>query len=528
MNTYGQLALTTNPVLYLGSPTTTDQSGSLFYSLSSNTLSPTGQPIVYGADSSFLIDSAHTVTIDGNPIFINDIVSVEFVVLLSRPTDIVNILVDSDGQNSISADQNGFTIKLYFQSSLITYSKSVSVLVSDWDKKHHVIVAYSDNRATLSVNDQIAEIRFDDPLIESSSVIVGGGYSGYSYLLDGLGFYTKNLENKTNFLDDPGSGYATYSGLVFDGHVTSLDGFISGYNALYTAKDFKFVANPDYYVITHIAAFGQPDPGYLIIRCNDKNAIVNCTIDNGVTQTFSDYLLVDISVSSTLHIQVPAGGFSKDTRINIISIYTADVLDKSPASLVLNGKALYPNDFENSIVNNPSGVKLINSTYTGTWIYGQTTPDIPSSIELVFKPFDDSVKTYVLNNSDGECSFGPAGQITNFTAYLNGVVVTDLTDIKLNQWNHLVLTIVSPAATSFYLNSSAGSAPTTTLSYMLLGAYQQVLTAQNVIDLFSVLCGTDKLSVVEPSIPIVEGVFDNGFGFNYYSFPWSIIGAGGR
>lgn len=528
MNTYTQLALSNNPSLYFAAPTTTDQSGTSTYALSSNTLSAAGQPIIYGSDSSFLVDSSHKVNINGNPIFVNSNVVMELMGVFRQPTDDVNILIDSSGQNALTVGPNGFTLKVYFQNSLLTYTKSAAVNIKQWDIKFHIQLLFSGTRAAISVNGELDEISFDTPMTESTAVTLGGGYSGYSFLLDGIGFYNKSITDKTKFINDPGTGYDRYSGIVFSGNTSVLDGFKRGYTTKYAATDFKFVSNPDYFILTHMASFAEQDPGYLIVRCNDETVQINCTIDNAAMITFTGYALIDITTNSILHIQIPKSNFNSNLTITIEAVYSGNVADKTPAKLALTGKALYPLNFDNSIVNYPLGVQLLHSTYTGTWLYGPTSPNIPKSIELVFKPLDSTVKTYVLNNGDGECSFGPGGQITNFTAYLNGSVVTNLTNIKMNQWNHLILTLASPTATTFYLNSAAGSIPATDLTYMLLGSYQQVLSLQNVTALFSVLSGVDKISVTEPSIPIAEHIFDNGFGFNYYSFPWSIVGAGGR
>jgi hypothetical protein len=214
--------------------------------------------------------------------------------------------------------------------------------------------------------------------------------------------------------------------------------------------------------------------------------------------------------------------------VKIKTIYDGNVFNKSPAQLTLNGQAMYPFDFDASIVNYPNGVLLQEAAYSGTWVFGPGHENIPQSIEIVFKPTESDNITYVFNNSDGECSFGPGGQITNFTAYLNGALVTDLDDIKFNQWNHLVLTLASPTDDSFFLNTEDGSLVTETISYMLLSGYEQELQLANVTTLFGILCGIDKISVIETALAINEGIFDNGFGFNYYSYAWAIIGAGGK
>ncbi|MFY3742253.1 MAG: hypothetical protein HMLIMOIP_002722 [Candidatus Nitrosomirales archaeon] len=211
--------------------------------------------------------------------------------------------------------------------------------------------------------------------------------------------------------------------------------------------------------------------------------------------------------------------------ITIDGISNGDVLYETPADLELTGLALYKASDE-SIVNCPDGVKLTDAAYKGTWIVSDVMPSPPETVEIVFKPQDDTETTIIFSSTDGSASYGPTGSIVGYTCYLNGTLVTDLSDLKYGQWNHLVLIDSTPSATEFYLNSDDGLPSGTDITYMLLTAYPETLDEPEIVTLYKILLGTDLLSQSE-SASINEGVFPGGQSFNSYSYTWAILGAGG-
>jgi hypothetical protein len=520
MSTFDKIAFGDRPKLYLSAPDTVDKSGTGAFSLSSNNLSPIGQPVIYGSEFSFLMTDSTTVDVVGNPIFFSDKTSFECVIFAGRPTEDVSILVDDDGQNALLITPDGITLKLFFENLLSTYSKTTTVNIKDWNKKLYIVVTITATQATLSVNGVGSILTYQDSILDSSNITIGGGYSGYKYLVDGIGFYGKTVSNKVDIIDDKYSGYSNYVARRNGGRVTKFDGYRRGTKLTLTLSDSSFV-NGDQYVFSYLVTQINQGLDYIIVRANDERVVVSYDIDFDQSGDFTEYLLVSAVDESNIRFIVNSTEVEDDFTITIETIYNGDILYETPADLELIGQALYSDPSE-SIVNLPDGVKLPESTYVGTWI----AEDPPGTVEIVFKPVDEGIDTYVFYSSDGSVSYGPTASITGYTAYLNGQLVTDLTDVRYDQWNHLVLTHDSPTSLDFYLNSNDGLAPSTTISYMTLASYPSVLDTDVISVLYSILTGIDLLNVSE-TVAISEGTFSGGQGFNSYSYAWAILGAGG-
>jgi hypothetical protein len=523
MSTYDKIAFTSRPTLYLSTPDTIDKSGTGAFSLSSNNLSVTGQPIIFGSELSFVMSSTTTVDVVGNPIFFNDTATFECVIFASRPTQDVSILIDDDSQNSLLLTPDGVTLKLYFESLLSKYSRTTTVKVKDWNKKLYIVVSITSTQATLSVNGIGNILTYQDTIVNSSNVTIGGGYAGYKYLIDGIAFYKKTIQNKINIIDDPYSGYSNYATRSNSGRVTNFKGYQRGIKQTIALDKAAFVKslNGDQYIFSYLVTKIKQGLDYIIVRASDERITVSYDIDFDQSGQFTEYLLVSSVDDSNIRFIVNAADVESDFTISIETIYNGDILYETPADLELIGQALYSERSE-SIVNVPDGTKLPEATYVGTWILESS----PKTIEIVFKPIDEGVDTYVFFSTDGFASYGPTGAISGYTAYLNGENVSDLTNIRYDQWNHLVLTHATPTATDFYLNSDDGLAPTTTISYMLLTAYPTVLGSNTITILYSILSGIDLLTASE-EVVITEGMFSGGQGFNAYSYAWAILGAGG-
>lgn len=523
MNTYDKVALSDRPALYLSAPQTTDKSGTGDFALTSNNLSATGQPIIFGSEFSYFMDSTKTVNVTGNPLFFNDTATFECVIIAGEPTQDVPIVIDDDAQNAVLITSQGVTLKLFFDNALSTYSKSATVRVSDWNTKLYIIVTITNNQATLSVNGQSQILNYVDTIVGSSNVVIGGGYSGYKYLLDGVGFYNNTIQGKARLINDPGSGYSNYVSTRLNGRTTRFEGYQRGYVDTFTLD--KFLFSDGQYTLVYLAGSVQEGMDYLTVRANDEKVNVYYDINLDDSGNFYEYLLVGTVDDATLRFVVNAADIDASFTMTIESVYDGDVLYQTPADLVLSGLALYGPGAE-SIVNYPDGTKLPGAAYTGTWILSDDFVDVPKSVEVVFKPVDSGNDAFVFASTDGQASVGPTGSITGYTAYLNGAVVTDLDDVRYDQWNHLVLTKASPSATEFYLNSDDGLAGDETMSYMVLTGYQTQLVIGDVTRLYEIISGMDLLSVSETA-SISEGAFENGTAFNAYSFAWAIVGAGG-
>lgn len=133
--------------------------------------------------------------------------------------------------------------------------------------------------------------------------------------------------------------------------------------------------------------------------------------------------------------------------------------------------------------------------------------------------------TIVFSSTDGKVNLVTQ---SGYTMWLNGVSVADLSGVLWNQWNHLILTIASPAATTFFINTDgAVSTPPQPLDYLFISSYPNVLATADIQTLYSVVSGLDILTVAEAPVPINEGVFGTGGPFATYSLTWSIVGVGG-
>jgi hypothetical protein len=519
MSNYDHAALLTRPTFYLSAPETTDKSGAALYDFTDNDLSAAGQPIIYKNTASFVMSDATNADIDGNPIFFNSTASFECVIVAKRPTEQVPILIDSDGMNALYIDPNGITVKLFFDNATSTYAKVATVRIKNWNVKMYVSLSISSTQAVISVNGQASILSYTDAIVVSSTITIGGGYTGYSYLIDGVGFYNTTATNKISLIDDPASHHAQFSGNKHDGLTTLFDGYRSGYKQTFELKDFRY--SNDTFILSYYVNAVDEGIDYLSVTTNDESVTVSYDVDMDDFGEFTEYLLLGSISESTIRFILEADQVDSDFQLIIEGVYNGDVLDATPASLVLDGLALYSNPSE-SIVNYPDGVLLPGSSYTGTWLDA-----IPSSIEIVFKPTETTAETYVVSSTDGGVSSGDTGGVTGYTTYLNGATTTDMSEVKYNQWNHLVVTLAEPEATEFYLNSDDGIANEEVISYMSLTAYPNVLTGADAEELYNIFCGTDGINISDTLSTVSEGTFGTGDAFNYYSYAWAIVGAGG-
>lgn len=524
MNTYDKLAMSNKPELYLSAPDTIDKSGASLFTLDNNNLSGIGQPIVYGNEFSFIMSSSTTVDVVGNPIFFNDSTTFECVIFASRPEQEVPIIIDDDSQNALLITPDGITLKLFFNNTNSTYATTATVDIKDWASKFYIIVNITKTQTTLTVNESSTILNYSDQIVDSSNITIGGGYSDYEWLMDGIGFYKNKVTNKSSVINDPYSGHGLYVESRYNGRSTKFDGYTSGYKESFGLDDFIY-SDGQYGLIYYVTAI-QGELQYISVKCNDERVTVLYDIDLDVTGEFKDYLLLTTVTDSTLRFIVNSEEVDSDFMLTIEGVSNGNVLYETPADLELSGLALY-SESQESIVNCPDGVKLDDAAYKGTWIISEVMPNSPKSIELVFKPKVTTLETFIIASADGSVSYDDiATSITGYTATLNGNVVTDLSNMRMNQWNHLILTHATPTATEFYLNSDDGLPAGTAVDYMLLAAYPDELTTDQTQVLYQVVSGIDILEAQETAT-VIEGVFESGESFNSYSYTWAIVGGGG-
>lgn len=524
MSTYDNLALSSRPLLYLSAPDTTDKSGRGLFALSSNTLASTGQPIIVEQANSFYMDQTKSVTVTGNPLFLNEGRIMEVVLFLQKPTQSFHILIDDDSMNSLTITESSIELRLFFTDVSSTISKSITIPVKDWDSKKHVVVNIGNNQATLQVNNDSDYMLFPGVLVESTNLLIGTTYTDYFYLMDGLGFYDKTFSMKNDYIDDNDSGHESLVSRGFKGSLSLFDEYETVYKADIMLSDFEFNAEAGTRTyILHLPK-SESDIDYFLIKANDENVEVTLYIDFTLSEVFRDRAFAD-NVTDSIMFVVDSQVTDPSFYLEVRGISNANVFSKNLAEFSVAGVAQYSNS-SSSIVNCPDGMLLESATYTGTWITGSEWL-IPKSIEIVFKPLDSSVKTYVFYSSDGEVSFGPAGQITNYSAWLNGQSVANLSTIRLNQWNHLVLSLATPASSTFYLNNNSAAASTRNIKYLSIAAMQDQKVLADVTALYTNYISSDVIEVADSGAEIDEGDFGSGSPVRIYSFAWSISGAGG-
>lgn len=527
MSKYNQLALTSSPLLYLAAPVLTDQSSSNTVSITSNTLEAIGQPIIYGNDSSFLMDNTRSLSMDADLVFAVGSL-VEFV-LFATPVDGEVAIYATDLDSGIFITQNSVLLRISVIDGDITNTQVIEIPIENWDRKLYCRATIGSSQATLNVNDASDSVVFSGSVVAGSSATLGLNIvSGYQFLLDGFGVYFNKIENKADCLDDPGSGHSTYASIIHSGHTTKFETFLSG--------GVKNVGISDFYealvdtvnkclLYTHRIPVTDVDSKYLVVRTNNDWVDVEYDVSGGTIIEFNKKTAIQLADSNAvvtfrLPIDAPA-----DFMMEIETVLDATIYSTTPAILTPTGNPIFPSKFEESIVNCPSGLDLEMATYAGVWIeFDIASPEPPKTIELVFKPIDSTETVVIFDSSDGTVT--TAAQ-SGYTMYLNGVSVSDLDDIKWNQWNHLVLVNASMAATDFNLNTDGSSDPMK-VSYQLITSYPTVLNGTQIAALYTILAGADVISLADSPMNLDESEFDNSLPFKTYSYAWSILGAGGN
>lgn len=523
MSLYDQLAFASKPNFYLAAPITTDQSNSGVYTISSNSMALGGQPIIRGHNKAFKVNATANAVIDGNPIFKAG-VTTEFVVLAER-TEENTALVLADNGSGIWLTPYSVMLSLTYNKNESIQSLACAIPIVNWNRKLHIVVTIGVNQASLTVNGESETISLDGILDSAiTETVIGAVFpTDYSFLLDGLGIYTRKLYSKNVAIDDQSIGHNIYAARVYAGTSTNFNTFDQvekieiGTSSLSFTSQFMRDAYTFHYRVPN-------STNYVSIEVNDDTMSIDWDLNNGQIGTFTKKLVVPITLIGGSIITFRLGNTPRsDFKAVIRSIRSADIVQSTPALLLATGQPIFTDNIEDSIVNVPAGVDMTYASWAGTWLTSDRA-DLqvpPQSIELIFRPEEDGV---IFASSDGSVSTTAQ---SGYDMWLNGVPVTDLTNILMNQWNHLVLVKTSATATTFTLNTDGSSSPTA-MQYLLLTSYFQELDDSDVANLYKVSIGADDITVDEVPVEIIEGSFDNGQPFQTFGNTWAIVGTGGN
>ena len=517
MSNYDQTAIASDPEFYLSSASLSDQSGKSLYVLDNDALN-IGQPIIVGNKSSFIVDATHPINLDSNCIFFRSNCHVEFVVYLTQPTQSICIFGDSDTANGLFVDPAGIELR-FVDSNLSSLYTRIDIL--EWPLKAHITLTFDSESATLDVNDVQSQISYAPTDPATIADVEFKSASSYFYLLDGFGVYSNRFINKSSMIDAKDFDYFNFT----SGKYESIGSVFSGYRLgeSKTINKSDFLLHPDgYYMISYIMIPQTEDSyDYITFECSDSDVIVSYRIDALSESTFTDReeFFPSTRVFS-VSFKVSLDDINKSFWLKIRAYYEGSITTQTPAKLILDGAAYYSDSNDIKIVNCPPGHYLGGYNYDCEWYI---TP--PKSVEIVFMPLDLTNETFVFSSSDGEVSFGTGGSVSGYTAYLNGVVVSDLDDVLINQWNHLILTKSSVADTEFILNDSQAGNEQSNIRYLFINAYPSVLPAGDIQQLYKIITSSHKLRLVETLSPIQEGEAEYDSPFLLYSYAWSIIGS---
>jgi hypothetical protein len=520
MSNYDLIAISQKPDFYFSSSSSSDQSGKNLYGIT-NGANNVGQPIIVGNPSSWRIASGESLELDANPIFFKQNTQMEFVLQKIQPIDTVCIFGDDDSLNGIFLIPTGVQIR-FVDADL--NQRSATIVFEKWPEKMHVIVTFDTVYCTIRVNDQVAQVTYRETDPDSITDVSFKTTANNTYYVDGIGVYSDNFESKSQYVDANQFDYLDFINKTFSATGTVFDGYRGQNKVQVSNVEFR----PDgldtnYYVYTMTFPLaGDEDFSSISIESNITSMQMQYQTNDVTWINFTgNTSFVPSSDFFLLQIRVSVEDSTKPFIINVFPMFDDRITTNTPAELVPNGGPLYPDSHTIPIVNFPDGVELYNISYAGEWI-----EYIPNSIEIIFMPKTAS-KTIIFESDEGSVSCGTGGSVSGYTTYLNGSLVTDLDDARINQWNHLVLTMVSPIEEVFYLNSDVLRAQENIVEYALLASYPSVLSLDNVEQAYSIISSYHKVSVTENPPDISEGELDGSSPFKIYTYAWAIVGGGG-
>lgn len=520
MSNYDRIAISQKPDFYFSSNSSTDQSGKGLYGIT-NGATNVGQPIIVGNPSSWRIANGELLELDANPIFFKQGAQLEFVIQKLQPLDTVCIFGDSDNFNGIFLNPAGVEVR-FVDANLM--QRSATLTFPSWPEKMHIVLSFDTAYCTLLVNGQATQTSYIETNPDLITSVSFKTTVGNTYYIDGIGIYPSSFESKRSYIDSIDFDYVdfitkTYLSIstLFDGHRGRLAAQILNTQFL---RDPNEVESHIYTVV--FPAYTDENFSSISIESNFKDMQMKYKTNYGSWTSFTGSTsFVPTNDLSLIQIKISAQDAARLFKVNIFSMFDDRITTNTPAELTPNGGPLYPDKYTTSIVNFPEGVELYNISYEGEWIDYQ-----PNSVELIFMP-KNTGKTIIFESDDGSVSSGTGGSITGFTAYLNGALASDLNNVRINQWNHLVLTVASPTDQNFYLNSNIARANANIIEYAFLAAYPSVLTLPTIQQLYAIISSYHRISVTEDPSEIVEGELDGTSPFKVYTYAWAIIGGGG-
>lgn len=519
MSNYDRIAISQKPDFYFSSNSTSDQSGKGLYGIT-NGATNVGQPIIVGNPSSWRIASGESIVLDANPIFFQTNSDFEFVIQMMQPTETICIFGDANGYNGIFVSNGGVEIRFVDSDAI---QRSASIPMTKWPEKMHVVLTFDPVYCTLIVNGQSTQVSYRDT---DPTIITAVSFKttvGNTYYLDGIGVYSDVFKNKSENVNVETLDYLDFISRTYDGISTVFDGYRG--QPKIEVSNTAFTPDPilsEWYLFTISFPLSSDEDFDSISIESSISMPMQYKTNDGAWTSFNG----QVSFSPTtnffiLQLRVRTQDITIPFIIKVFPMFDDRILTATPAILTPNGGPFYPDVTTVPIVNFPEGVELHNISYEGEWL-----ENVPKTIEILFMPKEES-ETIVLHSLDGEASCGSDGAVSGYTAYLNGQSVANLNAVRVNQWNHLVLTMTSPTADIFYLNSDSSRAGEKIIEYALLTAYPTELSAGTIAQMYSILSSYHKLSITENPTDVVEGELDGTSPFKLYTQAWAIIGGGG-
>lgn len=521
MSNYDRFAISSKPEFYFSSNSSSDQSGTSLYGIT-NGASNIGQPIIAGNPSSWRVAYGESLELDANPIFFRKESTLEFVIQRLQPINTVCIFGDDDEFNGIFLNPTGVQVR-FVDSDL--NQRSASLTFSNWPEKMHIVLNFDSVYCSLRVNDIFSQVSYRETDPTSITQVSFKTNSQNTYYIDGIGVYTGTFEPKSQYIDVEQFNYLDFINKTYAGAGTVFDGY-RGLSKIQISKS-QFKPDPlqsETYIYTQTFPMSSDeDFSSICIESNYQDIEMQYSTNTSSWIDFTGHIsFVPDADFFLLQLRVKVEYIDRSFIINVFPLFDDRIMTKTPTQLTPNGGPLYPETHSLSMVNFPDGVELYNISYEGEWI-----EYIPNSIEIVFMP-KTTTKTIIFDSTDGSASCGTGGSITGFTAYLNGASVANLNNVRVNQWNHLVLTKVSTASDTFYLNSNSSRTEQNIIEYALLTSYPSVLSSDICSQLYSILFSYHRASVSDDPSNIAEGELDGTSPFKAYSFAWAIVGGGGK
>lgn len=520
MSNYDRIAISQKPDFYFSSNSSSDQSGKALYSIINDSTN-VGQPIIAGNPSSWRISLGASLELDSNPIFFRQNTQMEFVIQKMQPADTVCIFGDDYNLNGLFLSP--FSVEIRFVDADLN-QRSATLIFDKWPEKMHVIISFDTVFCTLRVNDQVTQVAYRETDPDSIAEVSFKTTATDTYYIDGIGIYSDSFESKASYIDAEEFDYSDFVNRTYSATSTLFDGYRGQNKMQIPAADFRSdPLDTNYYICTiTFPVATDEDFSSISIESNISTMVMQYQTNDVTWATFTGNTSFTPSTNFfLLQIRVDVQDSSKPFIINVFPMFDDRITTNTPAELVPNGGPLYPDSHTIPIANFPDGVELYNISYEGTWI-----EYIPNSIEIIFMP-KASTKTIIFETAEGSVSCGTGGSLTGYTAYLNGVLVTDLDDVRINQWNHLIITMPSPEEEVFYLNSNVSRAEENIIEYSFLASYPSVLSLEMAEQAYAIIGSHHKASVAENPSDITEGELDGGSPFKIYTYAWAIVGGGG-